>query len=139
MKEPALPLQEAVVTALRSNTAVDALVAKRVYDFVPGTEPGNTAKFPCISFGESSSRPYEESDCIDSTEHSFTIYCWSRTAGYPECKRMAAAVRAALHDADLTVTGFSLVLMQWESTDFRRDDDGSNVAALSFRALLDPV
>lgn len=139
MSEPALAIQEAVITALRSSAAVDTLVAKRVYDFVPGTEPGSTAKFPCISFGEASSRPAEESDCIDGTEHSFTIYCWSRTAGYPECKRMAAAVRSALHDADLPVTDFDLVDLRWESTDFRRDDDGSNVAALSFRALLDPV
>lgn len=139
MSDPALAMQAAVINALRGSAALRSIVAERVYDYAPGDEPGATTTFPYVSFGESTTES-ERADCLDGTVHTFTVYAWSQAKGYPESKRIAAAIRDALHEATLSVEGFNLHDLACQTTDYARGEDGQmSVATLSFRALLDPL
>lgn len=139
MSDPALAMQSAVIYALRGSAALRSIIDARVYDYAPGDEPGAVATFPYVSFGESTTEA-ERADCLDGSIHTFTVYAWSEAKGYPECKRMASAIRDALHDADLPVEGFTLHDLACQSVDYARGEDGQmSVATLSFRALLDPL
>lgn len=138
MRDPALAIQGAVIAALKLSEA-GTLVGGRVYDDPPATGPGSTPTFPYIAFGEAQTVP-ERADCLDGSEHYLTIHAWSRAKGSPEVKRLAGAIRDALHDAALDVPGFRLIDLAMENAQFMRDPDGlTSHAALSFRALVDPI
>lgn len=134
MPSVSLELQKAIVAALKADTAVNGLVAGHVYDTVPSSDP-----FPRITLGEDQVIP-ERADCYLGDEVFITLHVWSRKTGFPETKRIAAAVRTALHDAELELTGFRLVDLASDGERFMRDPDGlTNHAVLTFRALTEPV
>jgi hypothetical protein len=134
MSDPSLELQAAVVTALKGNAGVIAVVGTRVYDNVPPT-----ATFPYISLGDSQVLP-DKADCIDGTEIFFNLDGWSRDLRFPECKSISKAVVAALDDQALTVTGYTAVVFELDSINYLRDPDGiTRHVALSFRALVQSV
>lgn len=136
MTDPALAVQEAVIAALRLSS-LNAVVNGRIYDSVPATKPGATPTFPYVTFGEAQSLP-ERADCIDGTEHFFTVHAWSRAVGFPEVKRMAGAIREALHEAEIEVTGYRLIDLALQNTQFMRDPDGlTSHGVMTFRAMLD--
>lgn len=129
MSDPSLPLQAAIVAALKGNSP--AVAAGRVYDSVP-TSPS----FPYVSLGDMQVLP-DKADCIDGTEVFVQIDAWSRAVGYPEVKALGAAIVAALDDHPPTVTGFECVVFELQSVNYLRDPDGlTRHAAISFRALL---
>lgn len=136
MSDPALAVQEAVIGALRVST-LNAVVNGRIYDSVPATKAGATPTFPYVTFGEAQSLP-ERADCVDGTEHFFTVHAWSRAVGFPEVKRMVSAIRDALHEVDLEVSGFRLIDLALQNTQFMRDPDGlTSHGVMTFRAMLD--
>lgn len=138
MSEPALAIQGAVIAALKLSRAGE-LVGGRVYDDPPVDSTTKLPTFPYVAFGEAQTIP-ERADCLDGSEHYFTIHVWSRAKGFPEAKRIADAVRGALHDANLTIPGFGLADLALETAQYMRDPDGlTSHAALSFRALVDPT
>ena len=138
MTDVSLAIQDAAVAALKASS-VTTIVGNRIYDVPPATSAGATATFPYVSLGEGQSIP-QRADCLDGTEHYFTVHAWSRAPGYPEVKRIAEAIRATLHDADIPVRGYRLIDLALQSAEFMRDPDGlTSHAALSFRALVDPV
>jgi Protein of unknown function (DUF3168) len=131
MSDPSLELQAAVVTALKANAGVVAVVGSRVYDNVPPS-----ATFPYISLGDSQVLP-DKADCIDGTEIFFNLDGWSRDTRFPECKTISKAVVAALDDQPLTVTGYTAVVFELDNINYLRDPDGiTRHVALSFRALV---
>jgi hypothetical protein len=110
MSSPSTELQTLLYTTLKTDLAVNALVAGRVYDKVPrASYPAGavTATYPYISFG-----PHDViddgADCIESGEHTFQLDCWSRAVGQTECKNIVDAVKTALHERDLTLTNNAL-------------------------------
>lgn len=132
MADPSLDLQGAIVTALKAAAPVTALVGQRIYDTPPSSKT-----FPYISYG--SDFVLDDSvDCITAYEVAIQIDVWSRAIGQPEMKRIAGAVRAALHDVDLTLDEHGLVLIEHETTRYLQDPDGlTHHAAIGFRALAD--
>lgn len=119
MSDPALPFQKALVAALKA-AATD--VGNNVFD-----EPEDV--FPRITIGDGESNPLHpepSADCdYDPTEMFFQIDIWSRSVGYPEVKRIASDVRAALHGVDLAVEGFRSELpITLTSAIYSRDPDG---------------
>lgn len=86
---------------------------------------------------------------IDSTDHStaseageahvVTLEAWSEAAGHREVQALAAAVRAALHDAALALAGHRLVLLFHRDTRLRRDGKSRfHRAHMRFRAVTEP-
>jgi len=127
---PSLELQGAVVVALKASL-VD-LAGDRVYDSIP-----TSAVFPYVSFGASWEAP-DDAECIDAVAIGFRVDVWSRATGFAEVRRIADAVRRALHNADLSLSENALVMIQHERTDTMRDPDGlTSHAALEFSATVE--
>lgn len=133
MPNAALNLQGAIIARLRADSAIAAIVGTKVYD----TPETNT--FPRITLGEDQVT-FSRADCYLGEDVSITIHAWSRSVGFPEVKRLASAIQAALHEADLTLDGYRLVDLSIDDIRFMRDSDGlSSHAVLNFTALTEPT
>lgn len=139
MTSPTLELQGEIVTALKANPGVAALVGARVYDIVPSEEDRVSktgAAFPYISLGPTD-EVSDDTDCTDGFEITLQIDCWSRKQGFPEARQIADAVRQALKP-ELTLTDNALVYLQHITTRTFRDPDGlTSHAALTFEAFAE--
>lgn len=134
MSDPSLDLQGAIVAALKADPAVTALISGRVYDQVPPQ-----AAFPYVTIGEDQTLP-AWADCYDGADVILTLHAWSRAVGYPEVKRLAAAVSAALDGVEVTIETIRLVDISWTGSRFLRDPDGNTRhAVIGFRALTEPT
>jgi hypothetical protein len=129
---PSLELQGAIVERLKAYPALASLVGSRVYDHVPPD-----VVFPYVSWGPEQTVS-DDSDCITAFEISIQLDAWSRTVGLSEVKRIAEAVRAALHDHDLVLTENALVSIQHRQTRNLRDPDGQTMhAVIDLVALIE--
>ncbi len=134
MSDPSLEMQGAMFTVLHSDAAVSSFVARRIYDRVP-----ETTTFPYLQFGSFQTLD-DGAECIDATEVFATIHVWSRTVGQVEAKRIASAVRAALHDKPLALSSFRVVDLRHRSTVMTADPDGESThGVITFRALIDLI
>lgn len=135
--DPALPLQDAIVAALKADPAVSAIVADRVYDFPP-TGPNGPTK-PYVTFGPFQMLP-EHADCLDGGETFITLDAWAAGPSTAGVKLLGAAIVAALDEAELTLDGNRLVGLALEQTNYLREPDGLTThASITMRALTDPV
>lgn len=123
MSDPALAIQTALVGRL---TVLATEAGERVYDDVPAeaqreTETG--AAWPYISLGSGQMVPVDE-ECFDRSSTSIDVNVWSRDIGFPQAKRIAGAIRAALHEQELVIAGHVLDRMRVENINYSRDPDG---------------
>jgi hypothetical protein len=135
---PSFSLQQAVFAALTADAALTALLgANRIYDDVP-----QGSALPYLALGQTSVRDWStggDPGTDSGTEHSFTVHAWSKARGKKEAHEILAAVRAALHDQPLALTGHRLINLRHETSDVRRDPDGETVHGLArFRAVTEP-
>lgn len=128
-----LALQKALITRLKADADIIALVGGRVYD-----EPPQNATFPLLRLGELNVSALRAS-CVRAATVTFGIEAESRpTSGRVEATRCAEAVVAALDGYALSVTGFSTVSLLWRGTTVDRDGDGESYTAIAaFTAVLD--
>lgn len=106
---------------------------RRAYDAVP-----RDAVFPYAAIGDGSETDWSTSTETGS-EHILAVHVWSRAGGHKECKEIAEAIRLALDNASLTVTGQTLIDILYLDTDFARQADGETYrASLRFRAVTEP-
>lgn len=124
MIDASLPLQAAVVAALKASAELTPLIAGRVYDRVP-TSP----VAPYITLG--SSQSIDDSDaCHALVECYLQVDCWSEAVGYPEVKKVGAAAVKALN-APLAVAGFKVTIHRVEGLTYQREADN-----LTSRAII---
>jgi hypothetical protein len=129
---PSLELQGAIVARLKAFAPLAALVGPRIYDRVP-----DVATFPYVSFGPEDSAS-DDADCITGFEITMQLDAWSRAVGFPEVKRVAEAVRVALHYYELPLSDNALVSLQHRQTRVLRDPDGlTNHAVVEIVALVE--
>lgn len=118
---PDLELQGLIVSTLEADAAVTALVGDRIYDRV---ENANTdVEFPYVNFA-TSIETSNDATCIRGSDIFVQIDVWSREPGFVECKKIASAVRDALHDRDLSLTENALASLQCDRIRVFRDSDG---------------
>ena len=80
-----------------------------------------------------------DSSDVEAIEHAVTLHAWSRYGGRAEALDIIGALREALHDAPLTVTGRKLVLLFAQFADVFRSGDGqTTLGVLRLRALTEP-
>ena len=129
MSGAAWALQQAIYAALTANAAVTALCGGRVFDAVP-----RGSAFPYVVIGEA-----EERDAgTGASEHRLALHLWSRGGGSREIKQLAAAVKAALDGAPLTLSGHALISLTFLSADYTRQSDGETTrGSMRFRALTE--
>lgn len=139
MSDPSLPLQGAIVAALKANGALPDVVGKRVYDQPPDDKVAKTksgALFPYITVGDGQVLGDDTEDCGDGSEVFVQIDAWSRAPGYPEVKQISAAIRAALKPVPI-LAGFTVDVVEFQSCQYLRDPDGlTRHAAITFRYLI---
>jgi hypothetical protein len=130
---PALALQARLVATLKANAGVAALVGARVYD-----EPPDGVAFPYVRVGTIDLSILRMSgDCADE-DIVFSIEAHSRpVAGRVEASRIAHAVRLALDDAPLVVTGYTVEWCDFTTQAVTRAPDGrSYIATIAFNAAM---
>ncbi|MGB3486675.1 MAG: DUF3168 domain-containing protein [Xanthobacteraceae bacterium] len=132
MTSPSLELQGVIVSRLKADTAVRAVVADRVYDNVP-----KDAGFPRVTLG-ATDEISDDADCIEGLAISFQVDCWSQAVGFPQVRQISDAVRRSLHDADLALMNNALVSLTHRQTRVFRDPDGlTSHAAMTFDAFVE--
>ena len=131
----ALALQKGLRAALVANSGVTTLVSTRVYD-----EPPQGVTFPYLRFGDINPTAFDTDTKVGATV-AITLEANSRSAsGRVEAVKIVEAVNAALHrqEASVTVTGFTLVELIFETHNVTRDPDGRGyTAVIALRALLE--
>lgn len=130
--------ERALVAAIRARVMEDpgvkALLGDpaRVHD-----DATPNAVFPYATLGRVESRAADASE-RDAIEHAVTLHVWSRYGGRAEAIDVVAALRGALHHADLPVAGRRLVLLLVQFTDvFRAGDGRTTHGVLRLRAVTE--
>ena len=128
-------LQKALHARLTTDTNVLAqLGGARIFDDVP-----RGAAYPYVSFAVTTERDWS-TGTEDGTEHIITLHAWSQAAGRHQADEILAALRAALHDQSLALTGHRLVNLRQELAEVRRDPDGETFRGLMrLRAVTEPI
>jgi flagellar basal body-associated protein FliL len=131
----ALALQKGLRARLVAVAGVTAIVSTRIYD-----EPPQAVVFPYLRFDEITANVFDTDSTVGSSVD-ITIEANSRSAsGRVEAVQMVEAVRAALHrqEASVTVTGFTLVELIFQTYSVTRDPDGRGyTAVIALQALLE--
>ena len=95
-------LQAALIERLRGDDALDALTGGRIWDGEPAKRV-----FPYVTVSRVESRPVRADG--GGVEQVLTLTGHSRFEGLEEARAISAAIRAALHEADLTAEGVRVV------------------------------
>lgn len=135
MSSPAWELQKAIYAKLVADAPLLALLGgARIYDDVP-----RGAAFPYVTFGPSTTRDWS-TGTEQGSEHVVTLRIWTKAGGEKAVHLLLEAVRAALHDVTLTLTGHRLVSLRHELSDASRASDGEiYVGVARFRAVTEPT
>jgi hypothetical protein len=132
--DPDRALQAAVLARLRADSSVSALLDGRIHD-----EPPASPAYPYVTIGRTETRPWGGLNG-EGVEHALTLTCVSRFGGAEEAKAVVAAMRAALHGAELTLTDHRLVNLRATYSDvFRGSDWRSTFGVLRVRAVTEPL
>lgn len=135
MPSSALALQQSIFSTLGAHPGIVALLGgARIYDQVP-----QPATYPYVSFGQSMIRDADTST-ESGDEHMLTLHIWSRAEGRMETHELIEAVRSALHQQTLTLSGHRLVNLRHEFSEARREPDGDTIHGLvRLRAVTEPI
>ena len=121
----------AVITALKADVTLNALVAGRVY-----TNVVQNASFPYIAI-RTFSIPYDTKD-TDGTEVTLRVQAFSEYKGSKEIAEIMSATYNALHKQSITVTGANLVNLRYDGGgDANPEPDGKRWQGfIDFRVIL---
>lgn len=132
-------LQQSIFSTLTANAALTTLLGgARIYDDVPqGTA------LPYLTLGQSTERDWSTGGDLatdDGREHILTLHVWSNARGKKQTHDIIGAIRSALHDQPLPLTGHRLINLRHEFSEARRDPDGETVHGIArFRAVTEPA
>lgn len=134
MIDAQLPLQAAMVAAVKGSGAMGALIGDRIYDKVPT----NTA----VTFPYGEIKGMDSVDASDSCHDGVEVFAdlafHSQKPGTVEAKQIGAAA-AVLLDAALTVAGFNVIVHEVIRTRTVKEPDGvSSRQDVSLRYVLEP-
>lgn len=121
------PLADALVSKLAADTGVQALLGNpaRVYGHRPAM-----AGFPYVVIAQGEARDMGTKS-LAAVSHSVGVEVFSRQRSGKECRQVLAAVKAALHDASVTLTAGSLARCQEEFATVRFDEGAQAAHALA--------
>lgn len=128
-----LALQQSIITTLRANAGVAALLAEHPYggspqvpavlEYAPQTAtPEAATRFPYIVVGDTTAIEFDTDD-INGQEHTVTLHIWDRYRGRTRVRRVMDAVYGALHHVAISVDGQHLVYCYFEFSESIPDPD----------------
>lgn len=124
MASPSLELQGAIVTRLKADAALAALIGVRVYDHVPrGAAGAVTADFPFVGIADDDVLQ-DDATCVTGYEITMNLDVWSRKPGFVEAKQIAHTVVKSLHNWDVPLATNLCITLQHRQTRTFRDPDG---------------
>lgn len=127
-------LAAAVRAGAMADAGIKALLGDpaRIYD-----DPPPDPVFPYVSLGRVESRAADAAS-VNAIEHALTLHVWSRYGGRAEALDVIAALRTALHNAPLSVSGRTLVFLFAQFADVFRSGDGRTThGILRLRAMTE--
>lgn len=125
-------LTVAVFDKLDGDATLGALVTG-VFDHVPDEQD-----LPYVTLDGPEGKDWSAKD-FDGMEHSMMIHSWSEIPGWKEVQDIMSRVHELLHDVALTLSGFTLVNLRFESHQQLRDPDGvTRHGVQRFRAVTHP-
>lgn len=143
MMDSAVEVQTALVAVLRATAIVADLLGSTsvaghatpgVFDVVP-----TKAVLPYIAVGETQVLA-DEAEGIPGSANLATLHIWSDKPTFVEAKRIAAAARETLHEAELSISGHHLVEIRWEESRFIDDIGGVlRHGIMTFRVTTEPA
>lgn len=119
-QDHSLALRRALITALRADAGVAALVGTRVTG--PAVEKG--VAWPFLRVGTIIAGPYEAT-CLDGMDATFAIHAFDNTPDEQAVATIMAAVVDALDGAQLTFAGAHTVSLDWATSNVLRDTEES--------------
>ena len=132
-------LQQSIFSALTADAALTSLLGgTRIYDDVPqGTA------LPYLTLGQTTERDWStgsDPGTDNGSEHILTLHVWSNAKGKKQAHDIIGAIRSALHDQPLTLTGHRLINLRHEFSEARPDPDGATIHGIArFRAVTEPA
>jgi len=130
MADPVLELQDAIITRLKADAGVAALVSSRVADI-----PKGTWARPYIAIGPSNFIT-DDYDCVDGGEAMIQVDCWSDATVLSQVRQMADAVRVALRNWTPTLATNRVVSFDHLRTDYIQNG-AIKQAAVRFTVIVD--
>lgn len=125
-----LPLQEAIYSALTGDATLMGLITG-VYD-----RPPEGTAFPYITLGEATGSDWSNTATVG-MEFLITLRIWSRQGGRKEVASIMERLHTLLHEANLSISGQTLVMLRFTSSDIALMDDGwTYQGVMTFHALL---
>lgn len=128
--DPQLELQAAIISRLRNDVGVKALVALRTYDTPP---PSPT--YPYVSIGPGNYQTVD-ADCIYGGEVMIQVDVWSMATQLSESRLIAGAVRKALRGWEPALATNALVTFDHWRTDYIEDDPLKHVS-IRYTAIIE--
>lgn len=138
-------VQDAVFNALNDSAELDGLLAPHnqfsrsaIYDRMPqAADSGNNNLFPMLTIGEDRVNDWS-TDTATGGDVAVMVHIWSRSPGWREAKRIAAAVKSALHRQQLVTPDQEFIGCDFESEEMIRDPDGITLhIAAQYRMIVD--
>ena len=131
----ALATQKGILALLRNRILIQEAVSDRIYD-----EPPQDVVYPYLRFNTIQPNAFD-TDSAEGAIVDISLEAHSRSAsGRVEATRIAEAVKKSLHrkETDVTVTGYTLVELIFETISVTRDSDGRGyTAVIALQAMLD--
>lgn len=129
-------IYDAVYDALEADSVLMGII-KSIYDNVPQPDDsGDDADFPYIVLGDNLALEWDTDDS-SGKDVSITVNSWSRQRGRQETRQIQDAIYNVLHRADLVVSGFNFVTMEFVNSSTARSADGKTYQGISeFRMLI---
>tara|TARA_R110002153_G_scaffold97261_3_gene231943 strand:+ start:874 stop:1290 length:417 start_codon:yes stop_codon:yes gene_type:complete len=131
----ALATQKGILAALKAASGVTDIVSTRIYD-----EPPQDVVFPYLRFNTIQPNAFD-TDTAEGALVDISLEAHSQSAsGRVEATQIAEAIQAALHrqETSVTVSGYTLVELIFDTISVTRDSDGRGyTAVIALQAMLD--
>lgn len=128
--DPVLELQGAIITRLRADADVAAIVGSRVYDIPPAKAP-----LPLISIGPTGYQSHDIT-CMTSGTVTLQIDAWSEQRNLSEIRQLADAIRSALRDWHPALAVNALVTLDHWRTDYINEGEIQH-ASIRYNAIVE--
>ena len=106
-----------------------------IVDFGPTAEDASTI-FPYVAVGEAHVGEMDTDD-TDGFDVLMRIHSYSNTGSGKQVKDMQAAIYGELHHQELSITGFTTILIYREDSQVMRTSKGAFHGVCEYRALID--
>lgn len=126
--DSATEVRQAVRALLVADAGVSAIVGSRVFDVAHDSDA-----FPYVVFGDEISDPWDGVD-LDGEEHFISIHGWDDQSGHTvRARTLKAALRSALHEAALTVSGNDTVICRVADSRLLKGGENDRLAHVFMR------